>query len=39
MELAELIRELGARLGLSDAEPDEDGTATLVIDDTLEIVY
>ena len=38
MELAELIRELGAGLGLSDAEPDEDGAATLVIDDTLEIV-
>lgn len=38
MELAELIRELGAGLGLSDVEPDEDGAATIVIDDTLEIV-
>ena len=38
MELAELIRELGAGLELSDVEPDEDGAATIVIDDTLEIV-
>ena len=38
MKLAELIRELGAGLGLSDVAPDEDGAATLVIDDTLEIV-
>ena len=38
MKLAELIRELGAGLGLSGVEPDEDGAATIVIDDTLEIV-
>lgn len=38
MELAELIRELGAHLRLPDVDPDEDGAATIVIDDTFEIV-
>ena len=37
MELAELIREMGAHLGLPDVEPDEDGGAVIVIDDTYEI--
>ena len=37
MELADLIREMGAHLGHRDVEPDEDGGAVIVIDDTYEI--